>query len=801
MLNRVLFLNLFVLFVYSASLLGQQTYSGYVFDSNTNQPLDRAEITIPGTDYTSYTNSQGFFYLNPDFIDSLINTKDQSTFSFFDHQLNWQSASRVSIGIYDIQGKNVGGSVLGNAYQGTCIFPNLKSGIYFLKLSTTRSYKTIKFQVIDNQISLNTNEIGLKESVQIMISRKTYTTQSFFLKQNVFNYYYLTKGVNNYNDYLYSIPDITTFQNYEGKPLNDTYNGVTSLKFLYEIESGKVMYINSTRYLYHYEFATYVLGYYKGLNTFNNEQYTQNPQRKYILGSVSHYLSSDIFTMEFFGADELDCDQIVLVYSKIASTCFFGENLRFFSNTHQWESCTSIPNIKPDELFLGQDYQALNLGTAYGYLKKIDWKEVSSNYLSRHDIALMNGIPNDVPVVAGIITTEFQTPLSHINILSKNRKTPNMALRSGWGDDLINSLVGKLVRLDVTSGYYGIREVGIQEAENFWKLHEPSAPATLSLDTLTSDLVNLASSGINSVKTIGGKASNFAELLKISNVLVPEGSFAIPFYYYEQHLKTHGLISFIRQTLEYPAFKQDASVRELKLEQIRDTIKHCTIDPSLLNMVKQKLSESGFDAYRFRSSTNAEDVEGFNGAGLYDSFTGIPNDADKSIEKAIKKVWASLWNFRAFEEREYFKIDHFSVAMGILVHRSFPTEDANGVVITTNLYNNNIPAYTINSQFLEYSVVRPETNILPEQVLYYTISVPFKNRLEYINKSNLPDKPTELVLTEQEVIHLAEVCKSVEDHYNYQLYKNYPLDMEFKIDSSVTGSRKLYIKQVRPFKQ
>ena len=58
-----------------------------------------------------------------------------------------------------------------------------------------------------------------------------------------------------------------------------------------------------------------------------------------------------------------------------------------------------------------------------------------------------------------------------------------------------------------------------------------------------------------------------------------------------------------------------------------------------------------FESFRFRSSTNAEDLENFNGAGLYDSKAAKKNHKTKTIDAAIKEVWASLWNFRAFNER------------------------------------------------------------------------------------------------------------------------------------------------------
>ena len=80
---------------------------------------------------------------------------------------------------------------------------------------------------------------------------------------------------------------------------------------------------------------------------------------------------------------------------------------------------------------------------------------------------------------------------------------------------------------------------------------------------------------------------------------------------------------------------------------------------------------------RCRSSTNNEDLPGFNGAGLYDSYTHRPDEGH--IAKTIKQVWASLWTYRAFEERDFYRVDHLQTAMGVLVHPNYDDELANGV--------------------------------------------------------------------------------------------------------------------------
>ena len=91
---------------------------------------------------------------------------------------------------------------------------------------------------------------------------------------------------------------------------------------------------------------------------------------------------------------------------------------------------------------------------------------------------------------------------------------------------------------------------------------------------------------------------------------------------------------------------------------------------------------------RFRSSSNVEDLAGFNGAGLYVS-EGVDNDtdADADFDVAIRSVWSSLWNDRAFSEREYYGVDQSRVAMAVLVHPGFPSERANGALPASRFYD------------------------------------------------------------------------------------------------------------------
>ena len=119
---------------------------------------------------------------------------------------------------------------------------------------------------------------------------------------------------------------------------------------------------------------------------------------------------------------------------------------------------------------------------------------------------------------------------------------------------------------------------------------------------------------------------------------------------------------------------------------------------------------------RFRSSSNTEDDLMFNGAGLYDSTSvciqdNLDGDGDrafdlrfqrkkrgKTIERGLKKVWLSIWNPKAFDERTYYQIDHLQTRMGVLVSQAYPTEDSNGVAFTGDPVTGSKDYFVINVQ-------------------------------------------------------------------------------------------------------
>lgn len=596
-------------------------------------------------------------------------------------------------------------------------------------------------------------------------------------------------------------------------PLSQTSGKIACIKVVYEIATGRLYFASSKKYYLHYDFCYEVLNYTKPHKVFNYEQYSDNDTRLYCLGTISYYEDSDVYTLEFFPDDKLSADQIELVYNKVCKTTYFGNQIYFLSNSTSIDfRIRSIRSgmrvIYQDEIFKGQTYQALNNGECYGYLKIIDISQLSSSVPGIHDIVLVNGIPNDIPVISGIVTTVFQSPLSHINVLSHNRGTPNMAYKNALADQQFTKRVGILVYLSVTPDSFVIRDAVLAEAEKFWKKNEPSIPQTMICNDTTQGLFELTSLSHQSIPLVGAKAANLGELTRISQpdstlAFLPEGAFAIPFFYYRNHLKRNNIESFLNKIIDDSLSVVNIGRRKLLLDTLREKIITASIDPEFVKMVETKIRSSTiFRNIRFRSSTNAEDLEGFNGAGLYESYSAEMGNPKKTVGEAIKKVYASMWTLEGFQEREYFKIDQRSVAMGILVHRAFPDEIANGVAITKNIYEPLIPAYTISCQKGEISVVNPPHGTTCDQLLFHLMNetTAFKEpSMSYISYSNLNSKKG--ILNEQEIVRLAKYLKEIHDHFFFYVFKtgsyyHFAMDVEFKV---VGPNRDIYIKQVRPY--
>ncbi|MBP6456119.1 MAG: hypothetical protein KA275_05255, partial [Chitinophagaceae bacterium] len=301
----------------------------------------------------------------------------------------------------------------------------------------------------------------------------------------------------------------------------------------------------------------------------------------------------------------------------------------------------------------------------------------------------------------------------------------------------------------------------------------------------------------------GGKASNLGELFHIKGlqkmVDLPQQAFAIPIYYFQQHIEKSGAAKKLDDLLKDKNSLENDSLLKLKLKQIQKTIVNFPVDENFTKKMNEILFlfSNNELVFRCRSSTNAEDIEHFNGAGLYNSYSGyLDTSKGRSMEKAIKKVWASCFNYNAFKERQFFNINENSVGMAVLCHLAFGEEEINGVGLTKNIYREHYSAFTINAQKGEVAVVEGNNNVQDELAIIYEEDIETDATIEYINYSSLNNNKE--LMTKEHMKQLFLAMKKVKDYYYYKLsnkklsYEVYGLDIEFKIKNG-----KIVFKQAR----
>lgn len=632
-------------------------------------------------------------------------------------------------------------------------------------------------------------------------------------------------------DFLQQVVCQDDFMALASEPLDATLPGARSGKVVLDQAGGDAIYFqNSTRFEIHFEFAsTHLSGgdlpVVGSLASFNAEMYFL-PDRRFLLGAVTYYEQPMRWTLELAPYDTASVDMIVKLFDTVAHEAYFGRQLAFHPTSEALAAVAAqlpsrIPVVTTDELYEGIDYQPLSLGTAVGRLHFTTADRINTEYLSYQDLVVLDEAPNDIAVVQGIITQEFQTPLSHINVLSRNRHTPNMGLRGALSNPALTSLDGQLVKLEVGSSSWSITTVTEAEATQWWTDHAPTPVVLPPVDLTRTELIDLDAvtpepTGTETLRgniktavaSYGGKSAQYSILRRTADVPIKR-AFAIPLYWYVKFMNDNGFFARITALQNDPQFATTPSVRDAALAQLRADIMAAPLDPAFLAALATKVAEwqaMGVTKLRFRSSSNSEDLDGFPCAGCYNSYSGVITD-QADMENAIKNVWADVWTFRGYEERTFYGVAHDSVGMALLVHENFQDEEANGVAVTSNPFDatGNDPAFYINVQLGGGAeVVSPPPGVYSDQILYY-FGLP-NQPVAYLSHSNLTAPGTN-VLTTTQLHQLGVAMDAIHDRfsraYGPAAGNNgwYAMDIEFKFDDQTSPGQAptLYVKQARPY--
>ena len=561
---------------------------------------------------------------------------------------------------------------------------------------------------------------------------------------------------------------------------------------------NRIYYVNTKLYKFHKDFVngTY-LSLERGRPFFENNYI--KPNRRFILGTIAYQTPIQRWTFEFWEGDLIPVDQIKLT-ADIINKSFFTPVAYKPNSLRQEEVSTTlgIPRVLQTEINKGQDYQVLNVAKTLGRIHVIpkldEHVEIGSN-----EILVLDEVPIQLPPVAGIITSKPSTPLSHINLLAKGWGVPNAYIKNA--QQLFKQYDGWWVEFDARRDNYSIKRAdnnALAEYQN--RLKQRLDIMKPRFDLSVKKIASLNEQRATSVIAYGAKSANLGELIRVRlpGFMVPPG-FTVPFFYYDQFLKENKLETAIYTMMSDQKFVHDPAYRRTYLTKLRGDFQKGTVNAQLRTEVLRRLhAEFPGKGVFARSSTNSEDLPNFNGAGLYTSMPNLRTD-DQLIE-GIKTVWASVWNFEAYEARERAGIDHSKIYMAVLVQEGINSESS-GVMITTDPFNRDskIPGIYISAKrglgmrvvegqrIAEQVVFRPRANAV--QVLTRSEEDSLLTFDERGGIKEIPISGERMVLSDAVVRRLAAAANGIK-----RTFGGKEQDIEW---AYMKGQ--IYIVQTRPF--
>ena len=509
-----------------------------------------------------------------------------------------------------------------------------------------------------------------------------------------------------------------------------------------------------------------------------------------------------VYTFEFNPNDAFPFEEIKLAHDLLVTKmpilknrlgyCPLWGAIDIYYHEKARYDVAEFPVYFEDDLYANIGYLPLNQAASFGRLRILDIGERPSP----RDIVICRILPNEMSRVAGVITGVRQTPLSHVNLRAIQDKVPNAFIAKVWENKEIAPLIGRYVYYEVNADGFEIREATSKEVEAHFADLRPSKTQKPVSDLSVMEVLPLDDIGFADASRFGVKTANMATLrtLGFPEGTVPNG-FGVPLYFYDAFMKHNGFYAEAEALLKDSEFRDNYDTRDTGLKEFREHIRNGEIPEWMMDALSEL--QNAFPegtSLRCRSSTNNEDLPGFSGAGLYDSYTHHPDEGH--LSKSIKQVFASLWNFRAFEARQFYRIDHFATAMGVLVHPNFADELANGVAVTDDVVYQTVGNYYLNTQVGENLVTNPEGQSVPEEVLLDWWD---SNNYRVVKTSNRTED-NKRILTDAYLRELSRYLMVIHNKFG-QLYgpvgqtADFAMEIEFKI----TSGGKLSIKQARPW--
>lgn len=623
------------------------------------------------------------------------------------------------------------------------------------------------------------------------------------------------------------------------------YDAPRWVKFALVLDDPRRVYFqDSTKYPFHYEFATARLPGFQGMEraAFDAVSLRREGQRV-VLGAVMFPPRQNFveYGVQFVGLEAYEPGQIAEWLAAVQNAVHAGPGAAalYMPVFEQW---ASVRGRAEEYATRGIEVASLDRwtqanhvyaeGWALGTLKFFPATEINAAFadgrLRPQDILLTDGVPAETPLVAGLVTLMPSTPNSHTAILARSFGIPFAYFPDPTEQARLRGLAGRkvIVRAVVLYDQGTATVIDAQDQlsptleEEILALKQIKPIDYTPKQPLGALAAPIAALTPDDILHVGGKAANYGLLRRTIPDHCPD-AIALTFDLWDAFLRQAlpGGVTLKEEITSrlapHRAYPPQIATLKTALASIRELMaKTADFTPAQRQEILKALA--GFTPerkIRFRSSTNVEDSETFTGAGLYDSYsgcvlddldagTGGPSACDaaepeeRGVFRAIKKVYASFYNDNAYLERLRHGVDENKVAMGVLVHHSFPDEEelANGVAVMDFRYSFNA-SYSgkMVSQMGAEPVTNPTGSALPEIVEIYG----FDNSADFTLRQHSSRVPLggAVMAWQDDYTSMLSLFKTVAQGWKdtHPGKTSFTLDFEYKKDTRLG----LVVKQVR----